>query len=108
MEKKITCSICEHEEKSFCTVKKIGIAPNKRRRCEKFDFAPLKVKPKQALKTVRMTWEEKEYLRKQYKAELKKVRQLQKEGKLNQVPPTVDQKHPLTGDLSRFVSTVED
>ena len=69
MDKKITCSICENEEKNYCTVKKATIAPNKRRRCDKFAFAPMKVKPKQALKTVRMSWQEKEYLRKQYKEE---------------------------------------
>lgn len=104
MEKKITCSICKNEEKKFCTVKKSSVAPNKRRHCDKFIFEPAKVKEKQILKTVRLTYREKEALRKYYKEELKRYKQAEKEGILDQVPQT-SSAHPLTGDLSRFVST---
>ncbi len=104
MEKKITCSICKNEENKFCTIKKSGVALNKRRHCDKFVFEPTKVKEKQILKTVRLSYAEKEVLRRHYREELKKYKQAAKEGKLNQVPQT-SSAHPLTGDLTRFVST---
>lgn len=106
MDKKITCSTCANEDRKICTVKKIGVAINKRRRCDKFIFEPLKVKPKQLVKTVRVSWEEKEKLRQEYKEALKEARRLEREGRLGRT--TTNPKHPLTGDLSRFVSTVDD
>lgn len=101
MGEKITCAICRNEKDSFCKVKKnVKVAVNKRRRCDSFILAPEKVKEKQILKTVRLTHSEKEALRKYYKEELRRVRENMKN--------MANNPHPLTGDLSRFTSTVSD
>ena len=105
---KVVCVNCAHEENRKCTIKKSTVALNKRRRCDKFELEPTKVKAKQVLKTVRMTYKDKEALRKEYKEQLKAYKQAIKEAKKGQVPNSGSAKHPLTGDLSRFVSTVED
>jgi len=97
---KITCATCANEENKKCLIKKCSIALNKRRRCDYFKLEPTKIKEKQILKTVRMSYKEKEALRKEYKEQLKQFRQAAKEHNYSSDP-----KHPLTGDLSRFTST---
>lgn len=98
---KIVCATCSHEQNKFCEVKKIGVAINKRRNCDKYNLEPSKVKEKQILKTIKMGYAEKEALRKQYKEELKRIKTEAKAGR------SIDPAHPLTGDLSRFTSTAE-
>ena len=106
MSEKVTCAICKNEEGKKCIVKKgATVAMNKRRRCDKFVLEATKVKAKQILKTVRLTYQEKEALRQHYKDELKQYRNAVKEAKTGRVPQTGSEKHPLTGDLSRFTST---
>lgn len=109
MEKKITCGVCKNEIKRFCSVKKSPVALNKRRHCDKFILEPTKVKAKQILKTVRLSYKEKEELRRHYREELKRQKQLAKmRANTPNSPPPVDSLHPLTGDLSRFTSTAGD
>ena len=106
MSEKITCAICKNEEGRKCLVKKNAtVSLNRRRRCEKFVLEPTKVKAKQILKTTRLTYREKEALRRHYKEELKQYRQAMKEDQTGQVPQSGSAKHPLTGDLSRFSSS---
>ena len=94
---KVTCATCANEENKKCTAKKnIGIALNKRRNCDKYVLETSKVKEKQIIKSVKLGYAEREALRQEYKRQLK----LAKQG-------AADPAHPLTGDLSRFTSTVE-
>ena len=104
MDKKIICAICKNEENRICTVKKVSVAVNKKRRCDKFIFEPTKVKEKQILKTIKLSYGEKEELRQRYKKELKKYRQSVKDGTIN-IQHNSTTANPMTGDLSRFVST---
>lgn len=97
---KITCATCVNEENTRCLVKKCSVAINKRRRCDKFELEPTKVKAKQILKTVRMGYKEKEALRNEYKEQIRNLKQSVKE---HGQPRNMA--HPLTGDLSRFTST---
>ena len=99
---KITCATCVNEENKRCKVKKSAVALNKKRNCDKYILAPEKVKEKQILKTIKMGYKEREVLRKQYKEQLKALKQQMKTG---QAPQSADPNHPLTGDLSRFTST---
>lgn len=100
MSDRITCSICKNENGGFCKVKKnVRVALNKRRNCNLFILEPSKVKEKQILKTVKLSYSEKEALRKHYKEELRMVKNALKDP---------SNPHPLTGDLSRFTSTVEE
>jgi hypoxanthine phosphoribosyltransferase len=104
MEKKIVCAICKNEENKRCIVKKVSVAINKKRRCDKFIFEPTKVKEKQILKTIKLPYKEKEELRQRYKKELKNYRQSVKDSIINKPHPTTAA-NPVTGDLSRFIST---
>lgn len=97
---KITCATCVNEENTKCLVKKCSVAINKRRRCDKFELEPTKVKAKQILKTVKMGYKEKEALRREYKEQIKQL----KESVKQQGHPR-DMAHPLTGNLDRFTST---
>jgi len=97
---KITCATCANEKDRICIIKKNKVSVNKKRRCNKYILAPEKVKAKQILKSVRMSYQEKEALRKEYKEQLKLIKQAARNGQ-----PVQNSRHPLTGDLSRFVST---
>lgn len=98
---KITCATCNNEYQFKCNAKKgrPSVAINKRRNCDKYVLDPEKVKVKQILKTVKMGYKEKEILRREYKEQLRLAKE--------QLKVSSDPKHPLTGDLSRFKSTVE-
>ena len=101
--KRVTCATCKSEHNKRCNAKKgrPTVAINKRRRCDKYVLESTKVKEKQVLKTVKMGYKEREALRKQYKEELKKIKQM-----VGEQNTPKDPAHPLTGDLSRFTSTV--
>ena len=94
---KITCATCLNEEDKVCIIKKSRVALNKRRRCDKYVLEATKVKAKQILKSVPMGHKEKEALRREYKKQLKEFKAAARQGNTSS--------HPLTGDLSRFIST---
>jgi hypothetical protein len=96
---KITCATCANEENRYCNAKKISVAVNKRRHCHKYVLEMSKVKEKQIIKTIKMGYKEREALRKEYK-EIVRQAKLEAAGQ-----KTTNPKYPLTGDLSRFVST---
>ena len=98
---KIVCATCKNEKDSFCTTKKIGIHLNKRRDCDKYLMEEAKIKPKHLLQTVKVPYAEKEALKQQYKQALKQHREAAKLG----VSVPTDPSHPLTGDLSRFITS---
>jgi len=97
---KVTCATCVNEFGRKCGVKKNkpSVSVNKRRRCDKYILEPTKVKEKQILKTIRVPYKEKEALRREYKEQLKRYKEAVKQG-------GGTTQHPVTGDLSRFVST---
>jgi hypothetical protein len=118
---KVRCSGCAREENSFCTLKKVGVARRKKRNCDKFVLAPEKVKVRQAIPTMRLPYAKQQELKAEAKRKLKEVRELLKEGKTEEAeailtgrplasakPVAPDSKHPLTGDLSRFTSTIKE
>lgn len=102
---KITCATCMNEDGGLCSVKRYNrVAVNKRRNCDKYVLDTSKVKEKHVLKTTRLSYAEKEALRKYYKDQLKQYKKQMKQQKL----VSSDPKHPLTGDLSRFRSTAKE
>ncbi|PIZ00999.1 hypothetical protein COY61_01045 [bacterium (Candidatus Gribaldobacteria) CG_4_10_14_0_8_um_filter_33_9] len=108
MSNKITCAVCQNEENGVCMVKKkIGISLNKRRNCDKFSLHPSKVKEKQIVKTIKLSYTEREMLRKLYKQELKKLKEKKDDSIVvnDSFRINSNEYHPLTGDLSRFKST---
>ena len=100
MTRKITCATCANEENKRCLIKKVSVAINKKRHCDKYVLVPEKVKTKQVIKTIKMSYKEREALRREYKEQVKQLRRA-----AQQKLPTQSLKHPLTGDLSRFKST---
>lgn len=100
MIRKITCATCSNEKDKRCIVKKVSVAINKKRHCDNYVLEPTKVKTKQVLKTIKMSYAERESMRKEYKSQLKQLKRAMKQNL-----PTQNISHPLTGDLSRFTST---
>jgi len=99
---KVRCSVCEKEEGSRCIVKKTKVHVNKSRKCKLFVFSPDKVKKVEEIPTLRMSYSEKEKLKKLYKAELRQLKEEQRRGVFDK---SKSSQHPLTGDLSRFTTT---
>ena len=96
---KITCGTCANEQDKKCLVKKSSVSINKRRNCNEYVLETFKVKEKQIIKSIKLGYREREALRLEYKKQLKLAKQ---------ATAPMDAKHPLTGDLSRFTSTVDE
>ncbi len=126
---KVRCKVCDNELNGFCKIKKITVKTNKSRKCEAYIFNEGKVKAKQEIETVRVSYREMEAAKKRHKEEMKQLRKMMKEGpqegtakQLGLVKPeesriikpgdpgfsmpNATSAHPLTGDLSRFTTTV--
>ena len=109
---KVRCAVCKHQAKSFCLVKKCKVALNKRRKCNKFHIDPSRVKLKQELPTRREPHPSVlKDMRKEYKKAMKLEAARQEAAKYAEEHKYADalrmtnDKHPLTGDLSRFTTT---
>ncbi len=107
--KKVSCAVCEAQYNRFCTTKRVTVALNKKRICDKFIYDESKIKNGIPIPTTRITFNEKESLRKEHKEGLKELKEKLKDGikvkPENIVPRTTSTEHPLTGDLSRFTTT---
>lgn len=87
---------------------------NKKRHCDKYVFEISKVKEGVPIPTKRITFKEKELIRKERKEQLKELKAKLKEqqgienGTIKEsriFKPQGNEKYPLTGDLSRFTTT---
>jgi len=108
---KVICGVCMKQVDGFCQAKKCKVALKKRRLCNKFVYDVNKVSIKIPLPSIKRSeffWDRKERRRilKEMLAEAKK--QMEKKN-VTDVLPTInkDMAHPLTGDLSRFTTTVD-
>lgn len=112
---KVRCAECKNQTKAWCSPKKTKVSLNKSRTCDKYVFDETKVKIKHDIPTTyRSDWvhkkKELKKLLKQQLEEQKKQEEMAKQAAVKppsylKAPGTGDPKHPLTGDLSRFVST---
>ena len=99
---KVRCAACVNEKDKICMLKKIGVKINKPRVCESFSLVEGKAKVRVTLPSVKFGY-----------AEQQEAKRMRKERKEEQSKPTVSatrnttttSAHPLTGDLSRFVSS---
>jgi hypothetical protein len=125
---KVKCAVCANEISGICSIKKIGVKINKPRICEAYIYAESKMKAKQDVPTIRVGYEEQQEAKRRYKEELKALKALAKQEVENKTAkslglmendkfmsagddpklliPRTNMKHPLTGDLSRFTTTV--
>ena len=108
---KVKCSVCANEISGFCKVKNVKVSINKKRKCEAYIYDESKLKTKKEIPTTRLNYTEQEARRKTLRRELKQMREIiDKREKSPIIQPKdsnfyLDNKHPITGDLSRFRST---
>ena len=109
---KIRCANCGNQINGFCSVKRATVSLNKKRLCDKYKYDETKVKEKHEIPSVMRSewyWKRKELKKllkeqKEYEEQQVKVKELSSPPGQMQ-PATGNSKHPLTGDLSRFIST---
>jgi len=129
MEKK-RCKLCLNEKSGLCTVKKIGVAINKPRLCEAYIYDEQKLKVKSHIPTIKMGYNEHQESKRRLKEELKVLKKsmssIQSQDAIKgsglvepseskpittndpgSYIPRSDSKYPLTGDLSRFLTTAK-
>lgn len=103
---KVRCTNCTKENNKYCSIKKTTISPSKKRSCSFFDLDPSKIKiPQKLPSTKRPEWY---WDRKGYKKQLKEqIKAEQKRQELADTPTYLQKSnsHPVTGDLSRFITT---
>lgn len=110
---KVKCAICKNYEGGKCIEKDEAVKPNKPRKCELFLIDESRIKEKTPIPTMRGVakeiWPEK---KKEIKAQMKRAVEEAERDKSNledkrkyMGPRTDHEKHPLTGDLSRFSTT---
>lgn len=110
---KVKCKVCDNEVAGICNIKKIGVKINKDRICEGYIYNVTKMKSKQGIPVIRINCAEYEEERKRLKAERAEIRRFKATTSNNNVdsqvvysiPGDVNSKYPITGDLSRFVSS---
>lgn len=128
---KVKCKVCANLVGKMCSIKKVSIKPNKARRCDAYVYDESKVKARESVEVVRVGYLEQEENRKRMKEELRQIRKALREGQaqgtakdlglIRQTPenkiitpgdaefsmPDPSNKHPLTGDLSRFTTNAK-
>ncbi len=127
---KVKCSVCANERGHMCLIKKIGVAINKPRICEAYTYDEGKLKAKVYVPTIKMGYKDHQESKRRLKEELKALKKSMEAGPsqgtakdlglvksdepkiiTSESPefyiPRTDSKHPLTGDLSRFLTTAK-
>ena len=121
---KVKCNVCSNEKGGICIIKKIGVSIKKPRICEAFIYNEAKLKAKQDIPTIKSGYKDQQADKLRLKEELKAIKDAMKEGPsqgtakdLGLIKPeeavinysvpytTNNTKYPLTGDLSRFLTT---
>ncbi len=125
---KVKCRVCANEKGHMCLIKKIGVAINKPRICEAYTYDEGKLKAKVHVPTIKMGYKDHQESKRRLKEELKALKKSMVAGPSQGTAqdlglikpaenriitagdpglyvPRTDSKHPLTGDLSRFLTT---
>lgn len=99
MKIKVMCGTCVNYVSNTCSIKKIAVKAKKKRVCDKYVHDESKEHKKQPIpSTKRPDWFW--LTRSEKKKLIKSVLERAKE-----TPEKKDEKHPMTGDLSRFTTT---
>ena len=127
---KVKCRVCANEKSGLCIIKKIGVATNKPRICEAYTYDENKLKTKQEVPTIKIGYKDHQEAKRRLKEELKALKKSMEAGPSQGTAkdlglitpnepkiitaddpefyiPRTDTKHPLTGDLSRFLTTAK-
>ena len=79
---KIRCKVCKNTDGTVCLLKGNGVAQNKPRRCDSFDYAPEKAKPVSKMEAIYVPYNIR--TRKEYKKSLKEAAKAEYIQKVNQ------------------------
>ena len=106
---KVKCLVCDNEVNAVCKIKKIGVKINRPRLCDAFVYNESKLKTAKDVPVIRYGYADKmrdKAFRKEEAIRIKEAA-LQKAPEVTpaQYIPRVNTQYPLTGDLSRFVSS---
>ncbi len=107
---KVKCRVCANELSGVCSIKKTGVKLNKSRTCEAFVYDPSKVKVHEEIPTVKFGYKEQQEAKRKRKEEFERVkREARAQTTYQPVAQmgTGDSAHPLTGDLSRFMTSAD-
>jgi predicted ribosome quality control (RQC) complex YloA/Tae2 family protein len=99
---KVKCRYCKKEFNRKCSFLKTTINPNKDRKCENYEFDEYKEIAELERRAKVLDDQEKAYKRRE--ALLKKLKEAEASEK--KAEPVTNNAHPITGDLSRFKSSV--
>ena len=119
---KVKCNVCSNENNGFCTIKKVKVHINKKRKCNKYIYDPTKLKIKRKTPLTQIGYVDHQENRRRAKEKLKELKKMVKDNPGNNlahdlglsnsnakctisVPNNSDTKYPTTGDLSRFTTT---
>jgi len=109
---KVRCGVCSNEKVGFCSIKKTRIKPNKSRKCTAYVYDESKVKTRQSIPSIKFGYNEHREQKQLMKEERNALKVAKKQLSLDSTfdeQSAADfagnQKHPLTGDLSRFTTT---
>jgi len=101
---KVVCALCRFENNRRCMKKNCKVKINKKRICSMYEedknkLEAMKEKQTTISSTMRPSWfwDKKEYV--------KEKKKIAAEEQARRTPNTNDPKHPLTGDLSRFIKS---
>jgi hypothetical protein len=124
------CRVCANERGGLCSIKKIGVAINKPRLCEAYIYDEGKLRTRHEIPTIRVGYKDHQESKRRLKEELKALKKSMEAGPSQGTAkdlglikpeeskiitagdpefyiPRTDTKHPLTGDLSRFLTTAK-
>jgi len=110
---KVSCSMCINYDNGKCLEKNVSVAPNKKRHCDLFIIDTNKINKKSSIPTIRGQHQSvAKKLRYEARKEMKKMiieaerdkRNLEDSRKYMGAR-SYNEKHPLTGDLSKFTTT---
>jgi hypothetical protein len=106
---KVKCRVCSNEVSNICTIKKVGVKPNKPRVCDAFIYDKSKVKIHKEIPTIKYGYKERMEERRKRKEELKRLKAESKKDYTSLYEPmrTTNSKYPTTGDLSRFITSAD-
>ena len=108
----VRCATCGFENRGLCTMKEVGVKANKPRECSYYKEDASRFKTTVRPEVVKFGYVEQELARKQRKAERKLERENLKATPDNGTARALglledtNIKYPLTGDLSRFKTSV--
>ena len=127
---KVKCKVCAKEVSGMCSVKKTTIKLNKKRKCNAYVYDEAKLKTKTEIPVTKMGYRDMQEAKARFKREMRELRRMAKEApkqgtaeNLGLIVPEEkkiikpgdvgfnaprDTKHPMTGDLSRFMTTAVD